>query len=36
MDNVLAHQGQDFRLDQTGEETLDKPWDNYKQILLQL
>ena len=42
IDNILVHQGQDFRLDQTNYrywtkgETLEKPWDNYRQILLQL
>ena len=42
MDDISAHQGQDFRLDQTNYrhwtkgETLEKPWDNYRQILLQL
>ena len=42
MDDISAHQGQDFRLDQTNHrhwtkgETLEKPWDNYRQILLQL
>ena len=36
IDNILVHQGQDFRLDQTNyrywtnEETLEKPWGNYR------
>ena len=39
IDDILAHQGQDFRFDWTNDrhwtkgETLDKPWGNYKQIL---
>ena len=42
IDDVSVYQGQDFRLDwtnyrhQTKREILDKPQDNYKQILLQL
>ena len=37
MDDISAHQGQDFRLDWTNYrywtigETLDKPWGNYGQ-----
>ena len=36
IDNILVHQGQDFRLDQTNYrywtkgETLEKPWGNYR------